>query len=116
MEFGTGQTRKGARTMNVVNQFLSFNKLMGQGLVKIVYFLGLIGIALGVLFTILSAFGMMTVSFGTGLGMLIFAPIWGVIAVCFLRFACELYIVLFRMGEDIAAIRGGGSSLTPPTV
>lgn len=97
-------------------QFLSFNRLMGQGLVKIVYFLGLLVIALGVLFAIFGAFGMMAVNFMTGLGMLIFAPIWGVVAVCFLRFACELYIVLFRMGEDLAAIRAGGGITPPPKV
>ena len=39
--------------MDIVNQFLNFNKLMGQGLVKIFYYLGLIGIALFVLFGIL---------------------------------------------------------------
>ncbi len=94
--------------MNIVNQFLSFNSLMGQGLVKIVYYLGLVLIALGVLFGILGAFGAMTFNFATGLGMLVAAPLGGLIAVCFLRFACELYIVLFRMGEDLAAIRAGG--------
>lgn len=99
--------------MNIVNQFLSFDKLMGQGLVKIVYYLGLIAIALGVLFAVLASFGMMTVNFAAGLGMLVFAPVWGGIAVCFLRFACELYIVLFRMGEDIAAVRASGG-LTKP--
>jgi Domain of unknown function (DUF4282) len=99
--------------MNIVTQFLSFDKLMGQGLVKIVYYVGLCGIVLGVLFGVLGAFGMMAISFGTGLGMLIFAPIGGVIGVCFLRFACELYMVVFRMGDDLAAIRSGGSVIPP---
>jgi hypothetical protein len=102
--------------MDIVNQFLSFNKLMGQGLVKIVYFLGLILILLGVLFGILGAFGAMTFNFATGLGMLVAAPLGGIIAICFLRFACELYIVLFRMGEDMAAIRASGGVTPPPKI
>ncbi len=42
-------------------------------------------------------------NFGAGLGMLIAAPIGGVIAIIFWRFICEIYIVLFgiynRVGE-----------------
>ena len=101
--------------MNVVSQFLSFDKLMGQGLVKIVYFLGIIAIGLGVLFGVLGAFGMMAIDFGSGLGMLIGAPLAGIIGICFLRFACELYIAIFRIADDISAIRGGGGGVTAPT-
>lgn len=94
--------------MEIVNRFLNFDKLMGASLVKIVYFLGLIGIGLGFIGGILSAFTLFMVSFGTGLGVLIATPIFCIIGLCFLRFACELYIVLFKMGDDIAAIRAGG--------
>ena len=100
--------------MNIVSQFLNFNKLMGQGLVKIVYFLGLICILIGVLFGILGAFGMMTISFFSGLGMLIAVPLGGLIGICFLRFACELYIAIFRMSDDLTAIRNGGSASMAP--
>jgi hypothetical protein len=100
--------------MNVVGQFLSFDKLMGQSLVKIVYFLGIVCIALGVLFGVLGAFGMMAIDFGSGLGMLIGAPLAGIIGICFLRFACELYIAIFRISDDISAIRGGGGGVTAP--
>ncbi len=102
--------------MNIVTQFLSFDKLMGSGLVKIVYFLGLIGIVLGVLFAAFGAFSMMTVDFMTGLGMLVFAPIGGILAICFLRFACELYIAIFRIADDISAIRGGGAPMAAKPV
>jgi hypothetical protein len=44
---------------------------------------------------------------------LIGSLIGGVIGICFLRFACELYIAIFRISDDISAIRNGGSSLTP---
>jgi hypothetical protein len=100
--------------MNVVSQFLSFDKLMGSSLVKIVYFLGIFGIALGLLFGVLGAFAAMTVNFMAGLGTLIAVPIGCIIAVCFLRFACELYIAIFRIADDISAIRGGGSPMAKP--
>lgn len=100
--------------MDIVSQFLNFNKLMGQGLVKIVYFLGLICILIAVLFGILGAFGAMTLNFFTGVGLLIAAPLGGLIAICFLRFACELYIAIFRMSDDLTAIRNGGSASMAP--
>lgn len=98
--------------MDIVNRFLNFDKLMGPWLVRIVYYLGIIGILLGVVAGILGGFGAMGVfGFGAGIGMVIGAPIGGVLGICFWRFVCELYIVLFRVGDDIAAIRSGGSGL-----
>ena len=95
--------------MNIVNQFLNFNKLMGQGLVKIFYYLGLLGIALFVIGGILSALGtMFGLSFMTGLGMLIAVPIIGLLMLCGLRLACELYVAIFRIADDISAVRGAG--------
>ena len=99
--------------MDIVKQFLNFDKLMGQGLVKIVYYLGLVLIVLGVLFGVLGGLGALTLDFGLGLGTLLGALIGGVVAVCFLRFACELYIAIFKISEDLSAIRANGSSLTP---
>ena len=98
--------------MNIVTQFLSFDKLIGQGLVKIVYFVGLIGIVLGGLASLV--FSMTIGGIGGLFTGLIGAVIGGVLGICFWRFACELYLVLYRLGDDIAAIRAGGGSLTPP--
>jgi hypothetical protein len=100
--------------MNIVTQFLSFDKLMGQGLVKIVYFVGLIGLALGcVSWIFLGIAGMGVFGFGGFLTALIGAIIGFVVGVCFLRFGCEIYLVIFRIGEDIRAMRGGGGTLPP---
>src|SRR5262245_28296066 len=101
--------------MNIVTQFLDFNKMMGQGLVKIVYYLGLVAIALGVLFGVFGGISLMSFDAGTGFGTIIGAVIGGLVGVCFLRFTCELYVTLFRMGEDISAMRGGGATLPPKT-
>ena len=100
--------------MDVVNQFLNFNKLMGQGLVKIFYFLGLVGIGLFVIGGLLSALGtMFGLDFATGLGMLIAVPIVALLMLCGLRLACELYVAIFRIADDLTVIRTNGSSLTP---
>jgi uncharacterized protein DUF4282 len=99
--------------MDIVNRFLNFDKLMGQSLVKIVYYLGIIGIVLSCVMFIFTGFGVG--GFGGGLGALIAAPIFGIISLCFLRFFCELYIAIFRMSDDLTAIRGGGGgAMTPP--
>ena len=101
--------------MEIVKQFLDFNKLMGQGLVKIVYYLGLICIVLGVLFGVLGGLGALTLDFGVGLATLLASLIGGIVAVCFLRFACELYIAIFKMSDDLSAIRANGSATAPKT-
>ena len=101
--------------MEIVNQFLNFNKLMGQGLVKIVYYLGLVLIVLGVLFGVLGGLGALAIDFGLGLGTVLGSLIGGIVGICFLRFACELYIAIFKMSDDLSAIRANGSSVTPKT-
>lgn len=100
--------------MDLVTRFLSFDKLMGAALVKIVYFLGLLAIALGVLAGVLNALGMLVSNFLGALGTLIMTPIAAVLAVCALRFVCELYVVVFRIGEDLSAIRTAGPGAMAP--
>ena len=101
--------------MNIVTQFLSFDKLMGQALVKIVYYVGMVGIALGCLGWIgAGLFSMSAFGFGGFLTALIGAIIGGVVGLCFLRYGCEIAIVLFRLGDDVAAMRASGGTLAAP--
>ena len=99
--------------MDLVNRFLSFDKLMGEGLVKFVYFVGVVFLALGVLISMFSGF---QGGFVSGLGSMLFAPIAGVFMLLFWRFICELYLVLFKVGNDLSAVRksleGGGTAYT----
>ncbi len=94
----------------MVNQFLTFDKLIGSKLITILYYLGLIGIALGVLAGIFGGLGTMGYSFFGGLGMVIGALIGGVIGLLFWRFMCELYLLLFRMAEDLRDIKAAKAS------
>jgi hypothetical protein len=109
-----GFCMKGA-FMEIVGRFLNLDKLMGASLVKLVYYLGIVGILLSVFGGLLAALGTLFINFLGGIGMLIAVPVGGIIALCFLRFACELYIVLFKMGEDISAIRATGGLIPPKT-
>lgn len=90
---------------SLISRFLSFDKLMGTSLIKIIYFLGLVGIGLMFLLSIFSALRAFGSSFGAGLGGLVLAPIIAVVSILFWRFACELYILLFLLREDVRDIR-----------
>src|SRR5262245_61814647 len=114
MRFQRTRYGEGA-SMNIVTQFLSFDKLMGQGLVKIVYFVGLIAMALGSVGWILAGVaGMGVFGFGGFLTALIGSVVGFVVGVCFLRYGCEIAIVLFRLGEDVKALRANGTPLAAP--
>ncbi len=102
--------------MNFVNMFLNFDKLIGTALVKFIYYVGLIGIALGCLFIMFSGFQF---GFLQGIGSIVIAPILGVIYVLFWRFVCEMWIVLFKISNDLGEVKkslGGGAApaVTPP--
>ncbi len=99
--------------MEIVNRFTSFDKLIGTVIVEILYWLGLIGIALGVLLAMLQAFGMMEYNFTGAVGALVMAPIGGLIAVVLWRLMCELYIAIFKIANDLHDIKVS-KGLKPP--
>lgn len=89
----------------MIQQFLSFDKLIGTKLIKALYYLGLLGVALmaiGGLFTSLAAFKM---GFGAGLGSLIGTIIACALALVFWRFVCEMYMLFFRMADDLRDVK-----------
>ena len=96
----------------MVNQFLTFDKLIGSKLITILYFLGLIGIALGVIGGVFGGLAAMGSDFFTGLGMVIGVIIGGVLGVLFWRFMCELYMILFRMADDLRDIKNAKTGTT----
>lgn len=89
----------------MLNQFMSFDKLIGSKLIVIIYWVGLIGIGLGTLVTVFGGFAAMGASFFGGLGAIIFALIGAVVGVLFWRFICEMYLLLFRMADDVRDIK-----------
>lgn len=97
----------------MINQFLSFDKLIGSKLITILYYLGLIGIALGVLGGIFGALAMLGVNFLGGIGTLIVVLIGGAVGVLFWRFICEIYMLFFRIADDLRDIK---NAKAPPTL
>ena len=79
---------------DIVKRFWGFDHLIGSVLIKIIYYIGRVGILL------------MTVMLGNsggGFAMFILAPILGVVYLCFWRFICEMWLLMYliynRMGE-----------------
>ncbi len=90
----------------MLNQLLSFDKLIGMKLITILYYLGLIGIALGLIAGVLSGLGtMVSFSFFGGIGLVIGSVIGAAIGLLFWRFICELYLLFFRMADDLREIK-----------
>lgn len=87
------------------NYFTNFDQLIGTKLIKLLYFLGLAGIVFFGLVGIIAGFVAMGQGFLTGLGALLGAIIGTLIAVVFWRFMCELYLLFFRLSDDIRDIK-----------
>lgn len=89
----------------------SFEKMIAPSLIRILYWVGIVIIAVGVLAQIFGGVGMMGHGFGgSGFGQILMSLVGGVFAVLVWRVTCELWIVLFgifdRLGEIRDANRG----------
>jgi hypothetical protein len=89
---------------------LTFDRLIGASLIKGLYFIGLVAIALSAIFGIFYGFVMENDSVLILLGSIIFGPL--VAAVW--RFICELCLLPFRISDDLRDIRNQklGSTLS----
>lgn len=97
---------------NIVKRFLSFDTMMGTSIVKVLYYIGMVFIALGLIGSIFAAFGAMRFDFLAGLGALIMAPIFAVVGLLFWRFMCEIYLLFFKISDDLSAIKLRGDTGT----
>lgn len=78
---------------------MSFTTFVTPMIIKVVYIIGLVTIALGTIFFALSGF--FGDSPGLGVVTLIVSPIIGLLYLCFFRMMCEFYVAITRMSEDI---------------
>lgn len=94
---------------NLIQRFISFDKLIGLSIIKVLYFVGagfiLISTVLGMLGS-LAAIGSSPLG---AIGGFLLTPVFGLIGLLFWRFMCELYILFFKLSEDISAIRAQGT-------
>jgi len=89
----------------ILENLMNFDVMIGGRLIKIIYYLGLVLIGLGGLGGALGALSAMSFSFVYGLGMLIGVVIGVALAVLFWRLACELWVLMFRIHDELVAIR-----------
>lgn len=97
----------------MIEHFLNFDKLIGTKLIKLLYYIGLAAI---VLFSILSLFGgiaMMTKSFAGGLGTILLSVIGCAVGIVFWRFICEIYMLFFRISDDVRDLKNAKLGITP---
>ena len=99
---------------DIIKRFITFDRLIATTLIKILYWIGLIGIALGTLISMLGGVGMMTQSFAAGLGMFLASPIGGAIGLLFWRFIMEIYIVIFSIHDRLGEIRDENKTTGSP--
>jgi len=92
---------------DIIKRFTSFDKMMGTSIIKVLYFIGVVFIALSTVLAMFGALASMGQSFVGGVGALVLAPIMGVIGLLFWRFMCEIYILFFKISDDVSAIRMG---------
>ncbi len=99
----------------IVSRFLNFDKLIGPSLIKVIYFIGLALIALGVLVFMLASLAQIGNNALAAIGGFVLGPVFGVIYLILWRFLCELYMLFFRISDDLRDIKNDRLGLTPNT-
>lgn len=89
----------------IFENLLNFDVMIGGKLIRIIYYIGLVLIGLSALGGALSALSLMSMYFAYGLGMLIILVIGVVIGVLVWRLTCELWVLMFRIHDELVAIR-----------
>lgn len=88
-----------------IRDLLDFNKLIAPKVLKIVYYLGLAGITLFALVSLVGAFGMMSYDATMGLGTLLMVLIGYVMGILLWRIAIEIYMTFFGVFDRLGEIR-----------
>ncbi len=89
----------------ILSRFWTFDRLLGSTIIKVLYYLGLAGIALYVLFGIFASLSMGSYSPGGGLVGLVLSLVFGLIGVVFWRVTCELWLIIFNIHDRLGEIR-----------
>ena len=87
------------------SDLLSFDKMIATKVMKFVYFVGLLCIALSDLVTFVGSFAAMRLSVATGFGTMVLAVIGTALAVLIWRVMCELWLLGFNMYDRLGEIR-----------
>lgn len=93
----------------------SFEKTLATRIIKVVYFIGLIGIVILFLVEIVASFATMGASFLGGLGALIASVIGSAVGVLVWRVVCEAWMALFGIYERLGDIKANTGSTAKGT-
>lgn len=96
-----------------VGDLFSFEKTIATKVIKVVYFIGLVGIAIAFLVEIVSSFGAMGLGFFYGLGGLIASIIGTAIGLLMWRIICEAWIAFFGIYERLGEIKANTAKSSP---
>lgn len=92
--------------LSFFKRFLNFDRLIGPVLVKLVYWVGAIGIVLGAVGVLLTAlFSLFGGNFGPALFQLIAVPAVAAVGFVYWRFLCELFMLAFLAYERLGQVR-----------
>ena len=89
----------------MISSFLTFDKLIGTKLIKALYY---IGMALILIFGVIAFFGAIAsirYGFFSGLAAIFLALLGTLVGLVFWRFLCEIYLLFFRMSDDLRDIK-----------
>lgn len=91
---------------SMFQRFLSFDRLIGPNLVKLVYYFGAAAIILGAVGVLLTAiFSLFGGNFGKGFVQLIAVPAVAAVGLVYWRFMCELFMLAFLGYERLGQVR-----------
>jgi len=82
-----------------------FEKMVAPVVLKIVYWLGLVGIGIYLLIAIAGGVAMLDYNAATGLGTILLAFVGAVFGVLLWRILIEVYMVLFGIHERLGEVR-----------
>jgi Ca2+/H+ antiporter len=84
--------------------FMNFDKFVAPTLIKIVYWIGIVGVVLGALAMMATAAGRISYDAGSALGGILLAVIGAAVGVLVWRVICEIWIVLFSINDRMGVL------------
>lgn len=88
-----------------VSDLFQFERMVAPTVLKVVYWLGLVGIAIYMLIAFFGAFAVMSYDAAAGLGTIVLAIVGGLFGLLFWRILIEVYMIFFSINERVGEIR-----------
>ena len=97
----------------LLRRLWSFDHLLGVDLVKLIYYVGLIGIVAGAAIGMLFGLVTLTANLGAGVVQLIAIPAVAAVSIVYWRFVCEFFMVIFQMNDRLGDLRNTVMGVPP---